>query len=125
LYQPGGAWIKGPKWPLRSENPNTFPIDDVMVEVRQLPTAQDSKKQIEEKQRNVQRIKIGTVRPDGDFTDVSLQPGSYQLDIHTRYERFIQRLVVRPDPKHSAGWRTDYDVRRFPKGELLRKCCEN
>jgi hypothetical protein len=122
-YQPDGVWIPGPKWPLRMENPNTFPIDDVTARMRQAPIPQDTEEEIQRKIGNVTKIDLGTVRPDGDFTDVSIAPGVYQFDIYTRYERFTQKLIISPDPKHTGGWRTDYEVRRFPKGELLRKCC--
>lgn len=122
-YQPDGVYILGPKWPLRIENSNTFVIDDVMARMRQAPSRQDTEEEVQRKIRNVTTINIGTVRPDGNFTDVYLIPGAYQFDIYTRYERFTQRLEIRPDPKHSAGWREDYEVRRFPSGDLVRKCC--
>jgi hypothetical protein len=122
-YQPDGTWIPGPNWPLRVENPNTFPIDGVIAEMRQALGPEDTEQEIERKIRNVTTISVGTVRPDGAFTEVSVSPGAYQFDIYTRYKRFTQKLVISPDPKHSGGWRTDYELRRFPKGELLRKCC--
>jgi len=122
-YQPDGVWKTGPKWPLHIENPNAFPIDDVMARMRESPSRQDTEEEINRKTRNVTTINIGTVRPGGGFTDVSVLPGIYQFDIYTRYDRFIQKLTVSPDPKHSGCWRTDYEVRRFYKDELLRKCC--
>jgi hypothetical protein len=91
--------------------------------MRQAASPEDTEQDIQRKIRNVTTINVGTVRPDGAFTQVSVPPGAYQFDIYTRYERFTQMLVISRDPRHPAGWRTDYEVRRFPKGELLRRCC--
>jgi hypothetical protein len=112
----------GPKWRLSVENDNDVALQDVVIEIRERLSRMDSEAAQIAKIRNVKELKLGTVRPGGSFLNYSLLPGSYQLDIYTRNERFVEMMRIFPNETPGARhkWHYEYILTHFSDGKMLK-----
>jgi len=109
------------RFPLTSINGNEDPIYDVYLIIRShvdapLDTPEHQAEALHY-MMNPERIEIGTLPPGAKQTNVFLEPGYYQIDIRTRYNKLTQMLRFGP---FASGFGQSYIVSDF-KGNIFSK----
>jgi hypothetical protein len=109
------------RFPLMSINGNEDPIYDVyLIITSHVDASLDTPKHQAEAlhyMTNPERIEIGTLPPGAKQTNVFLEPGYYQIDIRTRYNKLTQFLRFGP---FKSGFGQSYIVSDL-KGNISAK----